>query len=219
MSLKGDKYETAEETKFRLENTVVLYDGKPVYITRVGAVGAEDKKEIARVFFWELPLPKGRAPGQGETRKYLSSRNFDLAPFKMGYINHNGEAIFVARLPVRQQRQGLCPNTCTFSNVLGHPSKVMDFATMINSQGFVDMIEGKYPTFKDAGELLGDKKTSSIAISRSFAFVIDNDLEALYLSHKGVKCGLALKNDRALKVPPKFHFLREEMEECHIPLA
>lgn len=218
MSLKGDKYETAEETKFRLEGTIVLYDGKPVYITRVNAVGAEDKKEIARVYFWELPVPKA-ASAKDEVRKYLSSRHFDLTPFKMGYLNHGGAATFVSRLPIRQQRQGLCANTCTFSDVLGKPSRTLDYNTMIHSPGFIEMVEGKYPSFKDAGELLGDQRTSSIAVSRSFAFVIDNDLEALYLSHKGVKCGLALKNDRALKVPPKFHFLREEMEECRIPLA
>ena len=221
MSLKGDKYETAEEVRFRLENTVVLYDGKPVYISRVNVPEPEDRKEIARVYFFDLPLMGGRGKvGEGkETRKYLSSKNFDLAPFKMGYMNHGGQATFVSRAPVRQNRQGLSNGTAVFTNVKGQRSEVVDFNTMIRSEGFVDMVNGKYPDFKTAGDMLGDKDISSVAVSRSFAFNIDHDLQALVLVHKGVKCGLALKGDKALRIPPKFHFLREEMEDHRIPIV
>lgn len=219
MSLKGDKYETQEEVNFRLNNTVVLYDGKPVYITRVNMPEVEDKKEIARVFFVELPYGKRLGEGAKETRKYLSSRKFDLAPFRMGYFNHNGEAIFVSRAPVRQNQQGLNAKNVTFIDACGKRAENMNFNEMIKSQGFVDMVNGVFPDFTAAGELLGNKDSSSIAISRSFAFHVDHDLEALMLLHKGIPCGIALKGDRALKVPPKFHFLREEMEQCRIPLA
>jgi hypothetical protein len=215
MSLKGDKYETTEEVKFRLENTVVTYDGQPVYISKVHVPDAEDKGEIARVYFYDLPL---KGAGQKETRKYLSSKKFDLAPFPMGYVNHNGQAFFVARTPVRQNKQGLAQGTTIITDIRGQKA-ALSLNDLLRSQGFCDMIAGKYPSFKEAGESLGNKENSSIAISRMFAFVIDHDLEALYLLHKGIKCGLALKNDRALKVPPKFHFLKEEMEECRIPLA
>lgn len=218
MSLKGDKYETAEEVKFRLENTVVLYDKRPVYITRVSMPNGDEgegKKEIARVFFVELPTGNKMA---GETRKYLSSRNFDLTPFKMGYMNWNGKAIFVSRSPVRQNKQGLSAATAVFTDVKGQKSADINFAYAIRAQAFVDMIDGKYPSFREAGDRLGDKETHSVAISRSFAFLIDHDLEALLLLHKGVRCGIAMKNDKALNIPPKFHFLREEMEDHHIPI-
>lgn len=218
MSLKGDKYETTEEVKFRLEQTVVLYDKEPVYITRVNLPEMEDKGEIARVYF--IPLPINLVAGNGkEVRKYLSSKNFDLAPFKMGYFNHKGEATFVSRNPIRQNRQGLCQNITSFTDCRGKPSQTMNFVTMVGSPGFIDMFNGKYPSFEEAGELLENKGTSSVAVSRSFAFIIDHDLEALLLMHKGIKCGIALKGDKVLKVPPKFHFLREEMEEHRIPIS
>lgn len=217
MSLKGDKYENAEEVNFRLKDTVVLYDGKPVYIVRVNMPEDEDRKEIARVFFYDLPLVNRGA--NKETRKYLSSKKFDLAPFKMGYMNYNGSAVFVSRSPIRQNRQGLSQAVTTFTDCKGRRYEDINFNTMCHSQGFVDMVNGVYPNFKDAGELLGDKETSSIAVSRTFAFVIDHDLEALLLMHKGVRCGIALKDDKALKIPPKFHFLREEMEDHRIPLG
>lgn len=231
MSLKGEAYETAEEVKFRLEGTIVLYDGAPVLISRVNVPDAEDRKEIARVFFYELPyrdkalvdkygdrIPNP-APVGKETRKYLSSKKFDLAPFKMGYFNHGGEATFAARTPVRQNRQGLSSNTCTLTNIRGKRSETINFNMMVGSQGFVDMVAGKFPTFAEAGEMLGNKENSSVAVSRSFAFLIDHDLEALLLMHKGIKCGIAVRGQKALNLPPKFHFLREEAEECRIPLA
>jgi hypothetical protein len=219
MSLKGDKYETQEEVNFRLNNTVVLYDGKPVYITRVNIPEVEDKKEIARVFFVELPYGKKLGDGAKETRKYLSSRKFDISPFRMGYFNHNGEAIFASRTPVRQNQQGLNAKNVTFVDARGRRAENMNFNEIIKSQGFVDMVNGVFPDFAAAGDMLGNKDNSSIAVSRSFAFHVDHDLEALLLLHKGIRCGIALKGDRALKVPPKFHFLREEMEQCRIPLA
>jgi hypothetical protein len=218
MSLKGEAYETAEEVKFRLESTVVLYDGAPVLISRVNVPEGEDKKEIARVFFYELPYG-GRGQAGKEVRKYLSSKKFDLAPFKMGYFNHGGEAICASRVPIRQNRQGLSAGTCSLTNIRGKKSENINFNMMVASQGFVDMVAGKFPTFAEAGDMLGNKDNFSVAVSRSFAFLIDHDLEALLLMHKGIKCGIAVRGQKALNLPPKFHFLREEAEECRIPLA
>ena len=220
MSLKGDKYETVDEVKSRLEGTVVLYQDDPVYITRVSMPDAEDRKEIARVFFVPLPLGKeGLIKGGGkEVRKYLSSKHFDLAPFKMGYMNHNGEATFVSRAPVRQYKQGFSQTTAVFTDCRGRKSERIGFANAIREQGFLDMVKGKFPDFKTAGDMLGDKEVSSVALSRSFCFIVDHDLEALLLLHKGVKCGIAMKGDKGLKVAPKFAFLREEMEDHRIPL-
>lgn len=219
MSLKGEAYETTEEVKFRLESTVVLYDGAPVYISRVSMPEQqEEAKEIARVFFYELPYNPGVIKVK-EQRKYLSSKKFDLAPFKMGYMNYNGQAVFTSRNPVRQNRQGLTANSCKITLLNKDDRGMFGFHELIACEGFTDMVAGKFPSFADAGDMLGDKKNSSVAISRSFAFHIDHDIEALLLLHKGVKCGIAVKGQKTLNLPPKFHFLREEAEECRIPLA
>jgi len=215
MSLKGDKYETQEEINFRLAETIVLYDGKPVFITKVRHPEEEDKKEIARVYFYTLPL----FPGQKEERRFLSSRKFDLTPFKMGYMNYKQKALFLSRLPVRQNRQGLSTQTLVCQNPDGSRAENLGVGGLANSREFIDMVEGRYPSFKEAGAMLGKNDCTSVAISRRFAFTLDHDLEALYLYHKDIKCGIAFKEDKGIKVPPKFLFLREEMEECRIPIA
>lgn len=216
MSLKGDKYESVEEVKFRLEKSVVLYDGEPVYIKDVGIPNDEEmrNKDVARVYFVPLPYTENAR----STRKFLSSRKFDLEPFKMGYCNVGSEAVFVRRVPIRQQKQGLCPGNIQITNLKGNPSENYNFDKLIRSQGFVDMAHKKYPRFAEVGDLL-EGKVSSVALSGSFAVNIDQDLGALELYHRGVRCGLAFIGDKAIKIPDKFKFLKEEAEECLIPLA
>lgn len=211
MSLKGDKYETLEEIKMRLESSVVLYDGAPVYITRVAAPEADDKKEISRVFFRELPYePDGR-----DIRKFLSSRKFDLNIPNLGYINHRGRALYLTRAPVRQYSQGLCNKNTTVMELGGRRSE-WSFNDIIRGDGLANLLKGSYPSFKEAGEILNEK-TQSVAISKSFAVNIDNDLDVLMMSYKGTKCGLAFKGERAIRLSPKFHFLKNEAEELKIP--
>jgi hypothetical protein len=217
MSLKGDKYETQEEVNFRLSNSIVTYDGKPVYITRIQHPEDEDGKEVARVFFYEIPLKQGG--GARETRKFLSSRKFDLATPPLGYMNFQKRALYLSRRPVRQQRQGLTNDTLSIIGVTGRPTMDHNMNNLITSNGFVDMFANKYPSFKEAGDLLDDGEVSSVAVSRKFAFLIDHDLEALFLTHKSVRCGVAFKDDKGMKIPDKYHFLKEELEEARIPIA
>ena len=219
MSLKGEAYETTEEVKFRLENTIVLYDGSPVYITRVSVPDGDDKEEVARVFFYPLPFLGRGGVARKVVRKYLSSRKFDLSPFKMGYFNHKNQALYASRIPIRQNKQGLSQATCSLVTVGGKRPEDTDFNTLLSSPGFADMINNKFPSFAEAGDMLGNEENLSVAVSPSFAFVIDQDLNALILMHKNIKCGIAIKGQRALHLSPKFHFLKEEAEECRIPLA
>jgi hypothetical protein len=49
-------YETLDDARMRLQNTIVLYDGEPVYITEIGQMKAGDPKEdIYRVYAAPLP--------------------------------------------------------------------------------------------------------------------------------------------------------------------
>lgn len=221
MSLKGDKYETTEEVKFRLEGTVVKYEDRLVYITNVNVPDREEdgKKEVARVFFKELPL----APNAPNVRKFLSSRNFDLTPFPMGYINHQGEAVFVSRAPVRQNKQGLSRGNTQFTfpdakNRVDNKRRNIDFEDLITSQAFVDMYNNKYPSFQEAGKMLDGKNCKSVAIGRKFVLSIDDELELLLLYHEGVKCAVAFKGDKALRLPPRFKFLKEEVAKLGVPV-
>jgi len=218
MSLKGDKYETAEEVKFRLEGSVVLYDDKPVYITSVNVPGPEDEEEVARVMFRELPFNPQARDAKRSTRKYLSSRKFDLAPFRMGYMNLVDKALFVSRRPVRQSRQGLCNATTSIFQADGQRCNNVSFGKLIASQAFVEMISGVYPDFKQARVMMEEGVFKSVAIGPTFALEVDADLDALILLQKHTQCGIALSGDKGIRLSRKFHFLKEELEQSKIPL-
>jgi hypothetical protein len=208
MSLKGDKYESAEEVERRLNGTVVLYEGKPVVINAVEMPQAGDDDAIARVYFYELP----QKPGAKRVRKFLSSRKFDLAPFKMGYCNYNGAAVYVTRNPVRQGRQGLASGVTSFKSIDDTPIR-LPFELVTASQAFADMVAGVYPSLKEAIPLI-EGKIESVALSRAFALELDDELDLFIIRHKGKRCGIVLRDRGIVQLSRKYTFLKEELKEA-----
>lgn len=225
------KYETVEDARLRLRHTVVLYKGQPVYINEVkhGAGGQDD---IIRVCIRELPL-KGvgypdevRKPEAGraianafaenkEERKYISSKHFDIAPFKLGYVNRPDKtgAFFCSRLPNRVQKQGLCAENFTAVDNFKTP---VTFSVFLSCKETPAMVAGEYPSFDKAVKLLA--KTTAIAFDREFCLVKDNVIPNLvYLYHKGVKVGW-LNNDQ-VSLGDKYRCLKEHLTEMRIKAA
>lgn len=216
MTLRGDKYETLEEVSARLKGSVVMYDGDPVYVADVGAVGPGDGPDVARVYIVPLPLNKNKFYGKEEAnRKLLSSKKFDLRPFKLGFMNYDGRAYYLSRIPARQYTQGLKGNTLRIKTLDG--GNPPPFQQLVYEKAFYDCIKGVYTPVKDAFDDLKGKK--SVAISRDFAFTVDDDLSLLILKHKDVSCGIKLENERGFRLSKKFSFLKESLEEARIPLG
>jgi hypothetical protein len=100
-------YENVHDASARLQSSVVLYDGEPVYITNVREAGVGDPKgDIFRVYASPLPYRANLAEAEG-MRKFISSKKFDLAPFPMGFMNWNRRVFYLSRLPRKQNKQGL----------------------------------------------------------------------------------------------------------------
>jgi hypothetical protein len=221
MSLKGDKYENQEEVKFRIQNTIVLYDGRPVYIKEVGQVDREAEdvqaKDVARVWFQELPMKAG-APA---VRKFLSSKKFDLAPFPLGYVNskERGYAAFLSRMAARQNQQGLCDKNLSVRTHEGEDlrGEGLSIIGLAKSQGFLDMFDNKYPNLQEAIDTIKAGLATSVGLSRNFCLCFEEDFEMFYIRSKFTKCGVMMPGDKNIRVPQKFKFHREALEEARIP--
>jgi hypothetical protein len=201
------KYETVEDASMRLRNTVVLYKGDPVYITRLER-GTED--EIFRVYYRPLPLKPG---DEAEARKFISSKYFDIAPFRMGYLNDlkNG-AYYCKRSPNRIQKQGLCGENFVART---HNGKGIPFNVFITNPEVVLMINNVYPTLTQAIKAL--EKSPGVAFSRDFCLVRDEVLtDLIYIYHKGEKVGLLQRDDGSVRLAAKFRCLKEALEELKI---
>lgn len=216
MTLRGDKYETVDEIETRLSNSVVLYDGKPVLITGIRFPEAEDGKEIARVFFKELPI----GGGVKDVRKFLSSKKFDLSPFPMGYFNHDGRVGYITRTANRQYKQGLNAKNCKiFDKTLKTNNKHVMFDRLSVSKAFADMVNNIYPSFQEAEDMLDRADRTEVAIAHNFALVFEEDIDCYTLLRRGDVCGLLLPGSKKVKLSRKFDFLKEEIEEAKIPLV
>lgn len=149
-------------------------------------------------------LPKEQA------RKYISSKHFDIAPFKMGYVNDSDCPFFCTRLPNRIQKQGLCADNFKAVSNFGAP---VQYGYFLRSSGVPDMVHGRYPTMVEALRML--EKQLAVAVSRDFCLQRDDVLpEFIYLFYQGKKIGMY--TDNRVKLGQKFNCLKESLEELKL---
>lgn len=215
------KYETVEDASMRLRGTVVLYKGEPVQITEVTHGDGGD--DIIRVKFRELPIGVGDRFGRAivdpeaakvEQRKFISSKHFDIAPFKLGYVNHpKTGAFYCTRLPNRIQKQGLCTENFQAKTNMG---EAVPFTTFLTCKEVVAMIKGVYPSFDRA--LVALNQCPSVAFSYEFSLMKDDVIpDLIYLYHKGNKVGYFSKNEVLLG--QKFKCLKESLQEMQVKVG
>jgi hypothetical protein len=212
------KYESVEDASMRLRNTIVLYEGKPVFITGITAGTGDD---ILRVRFKELPLDPNKNFGgpfedaeDGGKRKFISSKHFDISPFRLGYVNHpKYGAFYVQRLPHRIQKQGFSSESYAAKTNAG---LVISWAVFTQSKETVAMINNDYPSFDRAKALLG--KIPSVAFCRDYSLMKDEVLpELMFLYHKGQKVGFV--NETGVTLGEKFKCLKESLSEVKVRAA
>jgi hypothetical protein len=209
------QYENVHDAQMRLQNTVILYDGEPVWISEVGQVGAGDPKgDIFRVYIRPLPIN-----GKEAERKFISSKKFDLAPFPMGFMNKNGNVYYCSRLPRRQQRQGLSNQTFACSLIDGssveRPRREFNLENLVSDQCFLDCIKGKYPNVAEATRQIEEGNIQGVAFHRCFAIIRDAELsELIYLYHKREKVGFIMNGQ--LKLSKKGNCLKEALNEVGV---
>lgn len=218
------KYERLEDARMRLRHTVVLYNKVPHYIREITEGSGEDGPY--RVYADALPLSRNAAAaadgrGRGDRapvddadiRKFISSKHFDVAPFQMGFVNTKTGCFYVSRLPARQQKQGLSSENTRLVTPLGTP---VAFSTFLQSSEVLAMVEGKYPTLKQAEAVL--ETAPHIAVCREIALVKDTVLDCLvYIYHKTNKVGLL--QDGKVKLGKAFNYLAETLQECGIEVV
>jgi hypothetical protein len=210
------KYETVDDARMRLKNTVVLYKGVPHLIRDINRGEGDD---IFRVLSVPLPVKidgLGRVvvPEGEEQRKFISSKHFDIAPFKVGYVNVKTGAFYVTRLPNRIQKQGFCSENFKATDVKGSQ---ISFTKLISYPEFVDTVNGVFPTFQQALKALD--KTSLIAFSRDFAVSRDLILpdRMCHIHHKGSRVGIKL--DGVVVLGKNFLCLKESLAELGVQVS
>lgn len=202
------QYDSAEQASLRLGKTVIAYDGLPAFVEEVTA----SKGKLALVLML-LPKMKDRMV------VVMDDPLLETQNLRLGYVNMPAGAVYVSRIPARQQRQGLCNSNVVVKASNGRNAGYA-FNRVYTDPAFKDMFLGKYPTIREAQQMLLDSKPSdygdgripeSVAFSRRMALYRDHDLGFFELRYKCQR--IAWGDPDNFNLPSEFRYLSELMHE------
>jgi hypothetical protein len=198
-----------EQAIERLRGTVVIYDGKPVYVSAIEPNDGGSSTPKALIHDCD-------DPDQKISRKILSSAKFEkfrVLP-NLGWVNLHGrrDAVFVYRRTTASRLHGLAGvNTYVEAfdrrNGLSLSLQIVSFDTVYTDKGFTESHQNNFPNLNEI--LVSIREDTAIAYSRIFCVSRDNvGIRWLYKNKDRV--GLFVGND-TLNIFTKFAFLREEI--------
>lgn len=160
-----NRYEN-QDAQARLADTYIRYDGKAVYVAE-----ADSRRKSLRIF--NLPLD------HGSNGIYIpwNDPKLDISSIELGYGNYNradatgivsNRVYYVTRLPQKRTfRQGVHPQSLSVEDISGrNPGNITSF-TGYGDIGWVNLLNGVYPTQEDRQTLL--ERCSELALSKDVA--------------------------------------------------
>jgi hypothetical protein len=207
-------YENLEEASFRLNGTVVLYDGNPVYVATL----ENHKDGIVRVNIMDLPLDPNTMTSPS-TRKMINSPKFNkFRPFEVGnmnYLSQNGNLIplRVERIPARTRMQGANSTNMRISMVDPRlaAGAAFNWNNLICNEGFVEMVKNIYPTLPEFFE----SETPACCLSRDLTVNTVERSGVCYVFYKMESIGI-LNTNGSLFLFPKYNYLKESLDAARI---
>lgn len=169
----------------RLYNkTLCIYRGMPVFVDTVD--------ERSQVTFINL------LTGKSTVVKYIAT-DFSAPRGRIGYVNCNGVAYYVKRMPVRRFHDGIHAGNVTIkatgADLIRHPVEVKSLTHV----GYAYALFNQYPSLEEAFNGL-DKGTVSVAFDKQFAITANR------VYYKGVLVGS--HNKKELTFLPEKEYLR-----------
>lgn len=100
---------------------------------------------------------------------HVDDEELSITASKLGLFNHNGRVLDPIRVPMRRYRYGTPPEYISAVSPDGEGSNYSNCSLFYKSEGFVNMLYGRYPSVAEALEQI--KKSSGkhqVAVSRFF---------------------------------------------------
>lgn len=204
-------YDTSAEAEQKLGQSVVLFDGCPVYIS-----GVAGSKADLRLYYTKLPLG-AEWTGKSNQFELISDPRWDFKSVgaRLGYTAVRSpmkveEIIWCSRIPIRHSRQGLDQKTIYIkrSQDSDYP---YDWGCLIHAQGLVQTMRGQYAPVSEAFKMLLEKpgQFRAIPISRKMALEYDR-VSPPYLLYRGEKVGYT-EDGSSFKIAKHKNYLTEEL--------
>lgn len=185
-------YDNAHDANMRLSESVIMFNGRPVYIHNV-----REERPLMVVFSY-------LSGDKGEILKSIEDDRFSLTPVKLGYMNYQGKAVYTQRIPCRRWKQGLHRENFDVGE-----QHHMDRAILTTAE-MEDTILNKYLSYKEALNQVATGECQSAAYHRSFCFSKCEETGLVWLSYRGERAGW-VQDGRAV-LGEHSQYLAEELE-------
>ena len=156
----GEAYLNQDDARMRLGGSICRWKGEPVFVNIDGEDGRSDSVVIS--FF--------DGSGRREKRVRYTSKYFDYGAFPLGYMNtQEVGCIYLSRMPMRRQKQGL-----TYNNTIFLQSGMNAVRNYFPSVELYKCIMGDYPSFHAAQKSMIDGIVG-VAVDREIGFNKQDD--------------------------------------------
>lgn len=203
-------FDTVEQAQLRLNETVVLYDGRPCIANHFAARRDDDRDTpvgpgniTCRVTFLDNTTPP-------LTAVRLNDPAWGFHNLRLGFVNAGNKAIWVSRLPRTTTRWGIDPRNLR-AQVVGSTTGNGN-ATRLSFHAIGDALLGAYPTWAQALRLLGQNGTHSVAFSRHFALLKDR-WDMIFLYYKSVRIAYSEDGGETFRLTETYNYLREIIQQ------
>jgi len=208
-------YDTLEQARMRLRGSILTFEDKAVLVREVREA-TKTKPMLVDVSVYPLIGDTGHEITDAKKLSIpIGDPALNFRIFHVGYINdpYRLTADFMVRNTARQQIQGL--QTRALFSASGN--RVSNQA--LNGQALEDMLLQKYPTPKEAFDMIHNKGWISVGVSSQFAVGRDMKIKSLFkLFYRGTPVGLAIgKNFENFTLDDEYLYLKEVLAEEGIP--
>jgi len=189
MTLK--RYEVPADVRMRLHQSIVMYRGIPVWVSHIPDTlniqlvsVRDDDKIVADCIDASHP-------------------DLDITSVPLGYsLSTKKLPNYVYRLPLRQQKQGVCQENTAYT-VDNGPAYIQQRGLPVHGPRLADLIEGNYPSVEAM-------KKSLSAGARGFAFhrkyaVVRDEQDVMYMKFAGHTMGFFDPSSMTASLLPPFH--------------
>lgn len=215
MMSKRDMFWTdTQQARERLQNSVVMYDGEPVYVENIQN-GEDFDDLIPRASIYFCKEPKKRLRKKLDSPKFKKFR--ELPPLGFMLSNNNSRCLFMYRTSNRTRIHGLSQRNVSvlaFNPESGANEYFLrrdeyNFSSIYFDPGFVAACESSFPSLSKI--LLNIKELSALPYSHKFAVYRDS-IGIRWLYRNSERVGFFSGAD-TLNLLEKTAFYREEIME------
>lgn len=181
----------------KIEDSIVLLDGKPIYCYQVGG--------DMSVYYYDMY--------SGNEKMVPFSEKITAPTARLGMVNIHGSVVYTSRMPMRRMRLGIGRESLSCEKLKVHyPDRSFDqhqyYLNKLIRPELADTLLGKFPSFQEACIAVRQEK-GAVAFDRQFC--VDSDG---YVHYKTKKVGLVNKGKIvfATQYPHLYQLLKKDYE-------